>query len=114
MNGHDVFVAKAGDLWEMPCLIRVHCLLKFLGVDKNILPAFMWGWGGSVRKYIKWFLFGGACTLLLTAHVSLLSFFRLGEIACSICDVDQGPRVVIALLDCFEPRLFHQKSHCHM
>jgi hypothetical protein len=33
MNDHDVFVAKAGDLWEMTRLIGVHCLLKF--VDAN-------------------------------------------------------------------------------
>ncbi len=53
MNDHDVFVARAGDLREPPCLIRVHCLLKFVDVNKYILFAFMWGWGGSVRKYIK-------------------------------------------------------------
>ncbi len=54
-----------------------------------------------------WFLFGGAYALLLTAHVSLLHFFRLREIACHIRGVDQGPRVVIAPLTCFEPRLIH-------
>ncbi len=43
------------------------------------------------------FFFGGAYALSLTVHVSLLYFFRLVEIACNICDVDQGPRVVIAL-----------------
>ncbi len=80
----------------------------------------MWGWGGSSRKYIKYFLFGGAYTLLLFMHVSLLRFFRLGEIGCNICDIDQGPRVVIALSDHFEPRLFHRprlfhwKSHRRM
>ncbi len=46
-------------------------------------------------------------TLSLNAHVSLLCFFRLWEIACDICDVDQGPRIGIALLSCFEPSLFH-------
>ncbi len=74
----------------------------------------MWGWGGSVRKYIKWFLFGEVYTLSLTAHVSLLRFFRLREIACNMCAIDQGPRVVIAPLYHFEPCLFHQKSHCRM
>jgi hypothetical protein len=28
MNDHDVFVAEAGDLWESPHLIGVHCLLR--------------------------------------------------------------------------------------
>jgi hypothetical protein len=110
MNDHDVFVAKAEDLWNSPCLIRVHCLLEFVDVNKYILFAFMWGWGGSVRKYVECFLFGGAYTLLLPVHVSLLHFFRLREIACNIHDVDQGPRVLIAPSDCFEPRLFHRKS----
>ncbi len=73
-----------------------------------------WGWARSVRKYVKWFLFGGVYTLLLTMHVSLLCFFRLGEIACNIRDVDQGPRVVVAPSDHFEPCLFHQKSHRRM
>ncbi len=41
----------------------------------------------------------------LTAHVSLLCFFRLWEKACNICDVDQGPRIVIAPLDCVEPHV---------
>ncbi len=70
----------------------------------------MWGYGGSVRECVEWFLFGGAYALLLTTHVSLLHFFRLGEIACNISDVDQGPKVVIAPLDCFELRLFHRES----
>ncbi len=70
----------------------------------------MWGWVGSVRKYIKCFLFGGAYALSLSVHVSLLHFFRLGEIACNICDIYQGPSVAIAPLDCFEPSLFHHKS----
>jgi hypothetical protein len=48
--------------------------------------------------------------LLLTAHVSLLCFFRLWEIPCDIHDVDQGPRIVIALLDHFESHLFHRKQ----
>jgi hypothetical protein len=108
VSDHDVFDAKAGDLWGMPHLIGVHCLLKFIDANKYIPFAFMWGWGGSVRKYVKCFLFGGAYALLLTAHVSLLRFFRLGEIACNIHDIDQGPRVVVAPLDRFEPRLFHQ------
>ncbi len=111
---HDVFVAKAGDLWEPPCLIGVHCLFKLVDANKYILFAFMWGWGGSVRKYIKCFLFGGAYTLSLPTHVSLLHFFRLGEIACNICDVDQGPRVLIAPSDLFELPLFHRKSHSCM
>ncbi len=73
----------------------------------------MWGYGGSVRERVKWFLFGVAYALLLTAHVSLLHFFRLWEIVCGICDVDQGPRVVIAPPDCFEPRLFYRESCRH-
>ncbi len=112
MNDHDVFVAKAGDLCETPHLIRVHCLLEFIDANKYIPFAFMWGWGGSLRKHIKCFLFGGAYALSLTNYVSLLRFFRLREIACNIRDVDQGPRVIIALSDCFEPRLFHRES-CH-
>ena len=99
-----------GDLWEKPRLIGVHCLLKFVDTNKYILFAFIWGWVGSVGQYVQCFCFGGAYTLSLTVHVSLLHFFRLKEIACNICDIDQGPRVVIALLDCFEPRLFHRKS----
>ncbi len=70
----------------------------------------MWGYGRSVRERIEWCLFGGAHALSLTVHVSLLHFFRLGEIACNICDVDQGPRVVIVPLDHFEPRLFYWES----
>ncbi len=70
----------------------------------------MWGYGGSVRERVEWFLFGGANALLLTVHVSLLHFFRLGEIACDINDVDQGSRVVIAPSDRFEPCLFHCES----
>jgi hypothetical protein len=57
MNDHDVFVAKAGDLWNMPRMIGVHCLLKFIDANTYILFAFMWGWGGGVRKYVKCFLF---------------------------------------------------------
>ncbi len=110
VNDHDVFVAKAEDLWELPRLIRVHCLLKLVDENKYILFAFMSRWGGSVRKYVKCFSFGGAYTLLLPAHVSLLRFFRLGEIACNICDIDHWPRVVIAPSNRFEPCLFHQKS----
>ncbi len=91
-------------------MIGVHCLLKFIDANKYIVFAFMWGYGGSVRESVEWFLFGGAYALLLTAHVSLLRFFRLGEIACNICDVDQGPRVVIAPSNHFEPRLFHRES----
>jgi hypothetical protein len=98
----------------MPHLIGVHCLLKFVDADKFILLALMWRWGGIVRKYVKWFLFGRAYTLSLTTHVSLLHFFRLGEIVCNISDVDQGPRVIIAPLDRFEPCLFHRKSHRRM
>ncbi len=111
MNDYDVFVAKTGDLWEMPHLIGVHCLSKFVSANKYIPFAFMWGWGGSVKKHLEWFLFGGAYALSLTTHVSLLHFFRLWDIVCNIRDVDQGPRVVMALLDCFEPRLFHWESH---
>jgi hypothetical protein len=55
VNDHGVFVAKAGDLWEPPHLIGVHCLLKLVDANKYILFAFMWGWGGSVRKYVKCF-----------------------------------------------------------
>ncbi len=51
----------------------------------------MWGHGRSVREHVEWFLLGGAYALSLTMHVSLLHFFRLGEIARDICDVDQGP-----------------------
>ncbi len=102
MNDHDVFVAKAGDLWKMPCLIGVHSLLKFADANKYIPFIFMWG------------VFGGAYALLLTAHVSLLRFFRLGEIACDICDVHQGPRVVIAPSHWFEPSLSHRESRCRM
>ncbi len=76
--------------------------------------AFMWGWGRSVGKYIQCFLFGGAYALSLTMTVSLLRFSRLWEIECNICDIDQGPRIVIALLECFEPRLLRWKSHRHM
>ncbi len=112
MNDHDVFIAKAGDLWEKPCLIGVHCFLKFVDANKYTPFAFMWGWGRSVRKYIQCLLFGEAYTLSLTMHVSLLHFFRLWEIVHNICDVDQGPRIVIDLLDHFEPCLFHRKS-CH-
>jgi hypothetical protein len=32
-NDHDVFVAKAGDLWKKSHLIGVHCLLKFEDVN---------------------------------------------------------------------------------
>jgi hypothetical protein len=46
VNDHDVFVAKAGDLWEMPCLIGVHFFLNFVHAD-NLL-AFMWGGGVGV------------------------------------------------------------------
>ncbi len=74
----------------------------------------MWGWGRSVGKYVQCLLFGGLYALSLTAHVFLLCFFRLWEIACSICDVDQEPRIVIALSNCSEPSLFHRKSHCRM
>ncbi len=95
-------------------MIGVHCLLKFVDANKYIPFAFMWGYVGSVRERIKWVLFGGAYALLLTAHVSLLRFFRLEEIVCNISDVDQGPRVVIALSDHFEPRLFHWESCRHM
>jgi hypothetical protein len=114
VNDHDLFLAKAGDLWEPPRLIGVHFLLKLVDANKYILFAFMWGWGGSVRNYVKYFLFGGVYTLSLPAHVSLLHFFRLREIACNIPDVDKGPKVVIAPLDRFEPHLFHRKSRCHM
>ncbi len=113
VNDPDVFVAEAGDLLELPRSIRVHYLLMLIDANKYILFAFMWGWGGSVRKYVRFF-FGGAYTLLLPTHVSLLHVFRLREIVCDICDVDQGPRVVIALSDRFEPRLFHRKSRCCM
>jgi hypothetical protein len=88
MNDHDAFVAKAENLWEMPHLIGVHCLLKFVGANEYIPFAFMWGWGGSVRNSIECFLFGGAYALSLTLHVSLLHFFRLREVACNIRDVD--------------------------
>jgi hypothetical protein len=77
-------------------LIGVYCLLKFVDANKCILFAFMCGCGGSVRNYVNCFLFGGAY---------VLHFFRLREMACNICDVDQGPRVVIAPLDRFEPCL---------
>jgi hypothetical protein len=70
----------------------------------------MWGYGRSVREHIEWFLFGRVYALLLTVYVSLLHFFRPGEIACNIGDVDQGTRVVISLSDHFEPRLFHWES----
>ncbi len=53
VNDHDVFVAKAGDLWEPPRLIGVNCLLKLIDANKYILFAFMWWWGGSVRKCVK-------------------------------------------------------------
>ena len=43
VNDHDVLVAKAGDLWETPRLIGVHCLLKFVDVNKYITFDFMWG-----------------------------------------------------------------------
>ena len=33
VNDHDVLVAKAGDLWEKPHVIEVHCLVKF--IDAN-------------------------------------------------------------------------------
>jgi hypothetical protein len=91
MNDHYVLVAKAGDLKEMPHLIGVHCLLEFIDADKYIPFAFMWGYGRSVREQVEWFLFGGAYTLSLSVHVSLLHFFRFGEIGHDICDVDQGP-----------------------
>jgi hypothetical protein len=91
VNDHDVLVAKARDLRETPHLIGVHCLLEFVNANKYIPFAFMWGYGGSVREHVKWFLFGGAYALLLIMHVSLLHFFRLREIARDICDVDQGP-----------------------
>jgi hypothetical protein len=89
MNDHDVFVAEAGDLWETPRLIGVHCLLKFVDTNKYIFFAFMWGWGGSGGKYIQCFLFGRVYALSLTMHVSLLCFFRLWETVCDICDIDQ-------------------------
>ncbi len=76
---------------ETPHLIGVHCLLEFLDADKYIPFAFMWGYGRSVGEHIEWFLFGGAYALSLTAHVSLLHFFSLREIACKIFDVDLGP-----------------------
>ena len=76
---HDVLVAKARDLWETPRLIGVHCLLKFVDANKHTPFAFMWGYDGSVRESVEWFLFGGAYALLLTAYVSLLHFFRLGK-----------------------------------
>ncbi len=41
VNDNDVFVAKAGDLWETPRLIGVHCLLKFVDANKYIPLAFM-------------------------------------------------------------------------
>ncbi len=91
MNDHDVLVAKAGDLRETPRLIGVQCILEVVDADKYIPFAFMWGYGRSVREHVEWFLFGGAYALSLTAHVSLLRFFRLGEIKRDICDVDQGP-----------------------
>jgi hypothetical protein len=43
VSDHDVLVAKAGDLWETPRLIGVHCLLKFTDANKYITFAFMWG-----------------------------------------------------------------------
>jgi hypothetical protein len=99
---------------ETPCLITEQCPLKFVDVKKYIPFAFMWGYGGNIRERVKWFVFGGAYTLSLTMHVSLLHFFRLREKVCDISDVNQGLRVVIALLDICEPRLFHRESCHHM
>ncbi len=42
VNDNDVFVAKAGDLWETPRLIGVHCLCEFVDANKYIPLAFMW------------------------------------------------------------------------
>ncbi len=53
VNDHGELVAKAEDLWETPCLIIVHYLLKFIDANKYIIVAFVWGYGRSVREDVE-------------------------------------------------------------
>jgi hypothetical protein len=57
VNDHDVFVAKAGDLWELPCLIGVHCLLKLVDANKYILFCFHIGVGWECQEIRQVFSF---------------------------------------------------------
>ena len=48
-------------------------------------------------------LLGGTDTLALSAHVAFLGFLQFGEMAGNIFDIDQRPRVIVALLYGPEP-----------
>jgi len=75
IEDHLVPVASAGCVWKFSSLVRVDCVAGVVRLDIDVLVCE----GGDSERGHDWFgarrCFGGAYTLALAAHVSLLHFF---------------------------------------
>ncbi len=101
MANHDIPVAEAQDSSKKVSLIGVYCGLEAVVKNHDAPFANVRGdlWGGFDGKRcdvgVPSLLLDGTDTLALSVHV--VGFLQFGEMAGDIFDVDQRPRVVVAL-----------------
>ncbi len=111
---HDIAVAKAGDEGETARLVRVHCVFQIDDPNEDMSNN-VCSWCGVVDRHC--YVGGihgvdgtggidgvsGTDALVLSSHVTHLSFFRFRKILGNVFYIDEGPSAVVALLNGFEP-----------
>jgi hypothetical protein len=115
VEDHDVVVAKAGDKRETACLVCVHCVLQIDDLDEDVMCNNVSSWHGVVDQhcYVKGICIVGGTgginrtsgldALVLSLHVTYLSFLRSRKILGNVFYVDEGKSAVVASLNGFEP-----------
>ena len=109
MENHDITVAEAQDLIKKASLIGVHCGLEVVVENHdvpfaNVRGDFRGGFDGKRCDVgVPSLLLGGTDYLVFSVHVAFLGFLQFGEMLGNIFDLDQRPRVIVALPYGLEP-----------
>ncbi len=115
VEDHDVAVAEAGDKRETARLVHVHCVFQISDPNEDVMCNNVCSWCRVTDRHCY---VGGICVvdgtggingvsgtdaLVLSLHVTHLSFFQFRKILGDIFYVDEGPSAVVALSNGFEP-----------
>ncbi len=102
VEGHDVAVVKAGDEGETTRLVRVHFVLQINDPDEDVMCNNVCSWPRVADRY--WYVGGirvvggtrvingasGSDALVLSSHVTHLSFLRFREILGNVFTLMRG------------------------
>ena len=110
MQYHLVFVAMDLTVGKLTRLVCVYLPLGIIHSDKDISLLLLWR---PLYYWMGW-VFGGAHSLELIAHVSLLGFLQFLELPVYIIHGDKRPGGVFAVADDLETNCFGWEPHCCM